>query len=73
MGTLYKIDESGHGEISWINEETIETARKLFNELKASGFMGTETFPGTNKPAKQLNSFDESAEHIVMIPPRTGG
>lgn len=73
MGTLYKMDHTGHGEVSWNNKESMDAAKKLFDELKASGWMGTKTFPGTNKKAEQIRSFDPSADHIVMIPNFVGG
>ena len=73
MGTIYKLDDTGHGMATWTKEEGQETAKKLFDELRTKGWAATQTFPGTDKNAKLMHSFDPTVEDIVMIPNVAGG
>ena len=73
MGTIYKLDDTGHGMASWTENEGQEAAKRLFDELRKEGWAATQTFPGTSKNAQLIHSFDPTVEDIVMIPNVGGG
>jgi hypothetical protein len=73
MGTICVLNQNGHSQVEWKDEETIKSAQELFEKLVKNGWRGVQTFPGTDKLGQTLKEFDPTAEHIVMIPVLIGG
>lgn len=73
MGTLYMLNETGHGTISWNDKKSADIAKKTFDDLRSKGWMTVQTFPNTNTPPKQIHEFNSDIEDILMLPQFVGG
>jgi hypothetical protein len=73
-GQLCVMDESGDSRIQWDkdNQEEVAKAEARFNELKAKGFMAYSVNRKGDK-GTVLNSFDPTAERIIMHSQMIGG
>jgi regulator of protease activity HflC (stomatin/prohibitin superfamily) len=51
--------------------EAVKDAERIFDENRAKG--ATAFIVEKNQPAKKIDSFDDTAEQIVMVPRVVGG
>lgn len=81
MGKLSVISSSGDKSVEWDVQEVeagdpeaeraVREAERIFYEERAKGATAFKIKPGG--PAERVDEFDETAEHIVMVPKITGG
>jgi hypothetical protein len=71
---LCVMDDSGDSRIQWdqSNQEEVAKAEARFNELKKKGFMAYSVNKKGDK-GTVLNSFDPTAERIIMHSQMIGG
>jgi len=74
IGELTVLDHTGDTKLVWdsAQDDEIEAARKMFNDLKKKGYAA---FSVTKKGDKGelLKAFDPDAERIIMAPALQGG
>lgn len=68
------MNESGDTRLSWDedNEVEVAAARKMFDDLKAKGYVGY-AMDKKGEKGEVIRSFDPSLEKIVMAPQMRGG
>lgn len=81
MGMLRIMSRKGDERIVWDNNKAstndlealaaIREAERIFSEERARGATAFKVEPG--KPVERLETFDRTAEQIVMIPRVVGG
>jgi hypothetical protein len=73
MGELSILNRKGHTAVTWdeAKPETVEKARQTYQEFLAQGFAMFVASP--TAPAKQIDSFDPTAERIFGVGPYVGG
>jgi len=74
IGTMDVMDKTGHTSIKWDrnNETEIEIARTTFNELTSKGYRAFRV-EGADQKGERLNTFDPTAEKMIMVPQLQGG
>lgn len=81
MGMLRIMSRKGDERVSWdlqkaeVNDpeaiSAIREAERIFNQERARGSTAFKVEPG--KPVERLETFDRTAEQIVMVPRVVGG
>ncbi len=81
MGMLRIMSRKGDERVSWdlqkaeVNDpeaiSAIREAERIFNQERARGATAFKVEPG--KPVERLETFDRTAEQIVMVPRVVGG
>ena len=81
MGMLRVMSRRGDDRISWDSKKlevndpeamaAIREAERIFNEERARGATAFKVEPG--KPVERLETFDRTADQIVMVPRVVGG
>ena len=81
MGMLRIMSRKGDERIVWDNNKAstndlealsaIREAERIFNEERARGATAFKVEPG--KPVERLETFDRTADQIVMVPRVVGG
>ena len=82
MGILAIMSWRGHTEVSW-DEKAVETgdadalaavreAERIFREERARGAVAFKV-TSPNEAAERIDTFDRTAEQIVMVPRMAGG
>lgn len=80
MGMLRIMSRKGDERIVWDNKAStndlealaaIREAERIFNEERARGATAFKVDPG--KPVERIETFDRTAEQIVMVPRVVGG
>jgi hypothetical protein len=69
------MDPSGDTKLRWDrnNRHEVENARRTFNDLRSKGFVAYSVPASKRDQGEVLNTFDETAERIVMAPAMQGG
>jgi len=81
MATLYILSSRGDKRVSWAPREAeagdpealaaIAEAEAIFARERARGSSAFKILPG--EPAKRIDTFDRTADEIVIIPRMAGG
>ena len=71
MGTIYKLDRTGHGEVATWGDDAASRAvgAAAFADLAAKGFT---MFTGGTE-GRKLEAFDPEATEVIAIPRLVGG
>ena len=79
MGTLIAMGswaskQPGDSKLVWSssNQDEVSAARKMFQDLKAKGFLAYSVKKDGDK-GSVVREFDSEAEKIIMTPPLVGG
>jgi hypothetical protein len=74
MGELAVLDRSGDTKLIWSaeNDEEVEAAKKMFNDLKAKGYAAYSVNKKGDK-GDVIKKFDPEVERIIMAPAMVGG
>lgn len=75
MRLLETLDRTGDTKLTWDSTNAVErdNARRTFQDLKSRGFMAFSVKGKKGAKGEVLQSFDETAERIIMTPPLAGG
>jgi len=82
MGVLAIMSWRGHTEVAW-DEQAVETgdpeavaavreAERIFREERSRGAVAFRV-TSPSAPAERIDTFDRTAEQIVMVPRMAGG
>ena len=74
MGMLRVMSRRGDDRLSWDGQKVLagdSEAERIFAQERAKGATAFRVEPG--KPIERIESFDETAEQIVMVPRVVGG
>jgi len=81
MGRLHVLSARGDMQVTWDEKkaaesdpeaiEAIREAKRIFAEERAKGGVAFKVAPGHT--TERIDTFDKTAEHIVMVPKVTGG
>ena len=68
------MDGTGDTKTIWDSEnaDEVASARKTFDELRAKRYLAFRVNKLGNK-GEQMNTFDPSAEKMILVPPLVGG
>jgi hypothetical protein len=74
-GEMWTLDNTGHSKSTWDshNPAEVEVHRKLFNDLRAKGFVAHKVGKDGKATPEQVLEFDPSLEAIIMSPALVGG
>lgn len=74
MSEMNVMDRTGHTRVTWDSSraEEVTTARATFEALTGQGYRAFRAGDGGRQGAR-MDTFDASAEEIVMVPQLKGG
>lgn len=74
QGTLHIIDHTGDTKVMWSkdNPDEVDNAKATFDRLKKKGFLAYKVNSKGEKD-EVIQSFDKTAERIIMSPALVGG
>lgn len=73
-GELCVMNHTGDLKLVWNSQNTgeVEEARKMFNDMKAKGYLAYKVQGGGDK-GEVITAFEPDAGKIIMAPPLAGG
>ena len=81
MGMLRVMSRRGDDRVNWDQQKVlagdleaiaaVREAERIFAQERAKGATAFRVEPG--KPIQRIDTFDETAEHIVLVPRVVGG
>ena len=74
IGVLCLLNESGDTRVQWNrnNQGEVNAAKAEFNRLKAAGHLAY-LVDSSGRKREVVDTFDPTAERLVLIPPSVGG
>jgi hypothetical protein len=74
IGTMSVMDRTGHSEVSWDPEKTVEVraARTIFDSLIHEGYNAFRVNEDDER-GERIREFDPKAGKIMMVPQLVGG
>ena len=72
---IHTLDRTGDTRLMWDadNADEVEAARKMFNDLRAKHYTAYRAEGKKGDKGEIINTFDPSAERIIMVPRMVGG